>query len=189
MVLDEGAEDAGIGLGEALIRFLDEPSLRGCGIAGDVGPGIALAAGGAVDIQLGDVDRKAERGQLGQAAVHRIEGNGDIEVGLRADGPDGHFFLLQRLDQLDELLPLGGIFQAVVIVAEDGVRIRLMGVFKGLFDKVRTDDQRPWRLTKKIRRGAIRDRLIDHVPDFDFAFVAADDRVDVLSHPFQQLLA
>ena len=109
-------------------------------------------------------------------------------MGLRADGHDRDVLRLQRLDQSDEFVAFCRVFQAVVVVAEDRIRIRFVGVFEGLGDEVRPDDLRPERVPQDVR-AAVGDGLVHDVPDLDLALVAADNGVDVIVHPLEQLLA
>jgi hypothetical protein len=97
-MLEKGAEDSVIGIGQRAVGVTDQPSLRGGGIGGDVGPRGPLAALDAVDVQFGDVDRQPERLHLGQGLIHRLERGRDIEVGLRADGMDGDALIPQGPD-------------------------------------------------------------------------------------------
>ncbi len=45
---------------------------------------------------------------------------------------------------------LAGFSKPVVVVAEDGLRIRFVGVFEGLGDEVGTDDLQPERVSQDV---------------------------------------
>src|SRR5688572_23487818 len=64
-----------------------------------------------------------------------------------------------------------------------------MSVCKRLADEVRPDDFEPKRISQHVRAGAIGNGLVDHIPHFDPAFVAADNGVDVLTHSLKQFVA
>ena len=109
-------------------------------------------------------------------------------MGLRADGHDRDVLRLQRLDQSDEFVAFCRILQTIIVVAEDRIRIRFVGVFEGLGDEVRPDDLQPERVPQDVR-AAVGDGLVHDVPDLDLALVAADHGVNVIVHPLEQLLA
>ena len=92
-------------------------------------------------------------------------------MGLRADGHDRNLQRLQRLDQRDEFAAFGRILQRVVVVAEDGLWIRFVGVFERLGDEVGPDDLQPERVSQDVR-AAVGQCFVDDVPDLDLALVA-----------------
>ncbi len=100
----------------------------------------------------------------------------------------GTFCSCSDLDQRDELAAFGRVLERVVVVAEDGIRVGLVGVLERLGDEVGSDDLEPERVPQDAG-AVVRDGLVDNVPDLDLALVAADDGVNVLTHPLEQLLA
>ena len=66
LVLDEEAKQVRPLLGSALVGLGDEFAGGGGGVFGDFRAGVALAAGGAVDVEFGNVDGQAEGFQLGE---------------------------------------------------------------------------------------------------------------------------
>ena len=97
-------------------------------------------------------------------------------MGLRTNGHDRDVLCLQRLDQSDELAAFCRILQRVIVVAEDRIRVRFVGVFKRLGDEVRPDDLHPGRVPQDVG-AAVGNGLVDDVPDLDLALVTADHGV------------
>ena len=147
-MLEEGFKNAGIGHGEFFVSLRHQSSIGGRRISANVPTESPLTAHGSIHVEFGDMNGKAERFHFREALIHGVEGHGDIDVSLCADGPDGHLFILQSLDEGDQFFPLRRILQTVVVVAEDGVGIRLVGKLERLFNEVRPDDDRPRRLAQ-----------------------------------------
>ena len=95
--------------------------------------------------------------------------------------------LLQLVDQGNQLPAFGRVLQPVIIVAKDRLRIGFVGVLEGLGDEIRPDDLQPERIAQEIS-ATVSDRLVDHVPDLDLTFIPANHRVNMVAHPFEQLL-
>src|SRR5580765_4490314 len=108
-------------------------------------------------------------------------------MGLRTDGVDGHLLLLERVDQGDELLALGGVLQSVIVVTENRLRVRLVRELERLGDEVRPDDLQPQGVPQNVR-ATVGDGLVDDVPALDLSPVTAHHRVNVLAHPLEQLI-
>ena len=102
---------------------------------------------------------------------------------------DRHALFLEGADQGQELRPLHGVLEAVVVVAEDGGGIRLVGEAERVGDEVGTDDLGPQRAAQHVRAVAVGDGLVDDVPGLHASLVAADDGVDVFAHAGEQFLA
>ena len=165
---------------QGLVEHLaDQAALGGGGVVRDVRSESTLAAFRAVDVEFGDVDRQAERLHFAQRLVLLLEARRrNVDVRLRADRHDRDLLFLERLDQRDELAALGRVLQPIVVIAEDRVRVRFVGVLKSLGDEVRPDDLEPRRLPQG---PVLVERLVDHVPLDNLAAEVSDDGMDVVA--------
>ena len=64
-----------------------------------------------------------------------------------------------------------------------------MRVFERLGNEIRTDNLLPERISKQFFAATIGQRLVNHVPRFDFALVMADNGTNVIVHSLEQLIA
>src|SRR6185436_13633918 len=89
----------------------------------------------------------------------------------------------------DELLALGRILQAIVVVTKNRVGIGFVRVLKRLGDEVRPDDFQPKRVPQNVRASAVGDGLVHNVPGFDLTLVVSNDGVNMFAHSLQQFVA
>ena len=83
------------------------------------------------DVELGDRDLDAERGELLQHRLERRRHLPDDEVALEADTVDRHALLLQRLDEVEHRGRLcAGLLDVVVVDVQLRVRVRRAGGLK-----------------------------------------------------------
>ena len=171
--------------------------LQGALPVGDLGSALTEAEAAAhvlvdPDVQLGEVDVLDDGGIELDGVVHLFHGRAiDIVVGLHADAVDGNAGVLHALDEVVDALALGGLGVIVVVVEQEGVRVRLVGILEGLVDELLTGDLVHRGVAELGPAGidrAVGHGLIDHVPAVHDILVAVHDGLDVVLHVGIELL-
>ena len=107
-------------------------------------------------------------------------------VRLVADAVDAQLPRLKIANELDHAGALGRLLEIEVVVVQLGVRIGLVRELERLGHVVVADADLPRRFPQ---RPVLVDRFVDDVPAVDLAFVAPDDRPDVIAHAREQRVA
>ena len=171
--------------------------LQGALPVGDLGRALVEAEAAAhvlidPDVQLGEVDVLDDGGIELDGVVHLFHGRAvDIVVGLHADAVDGDAGVLHALDEVVDALALGGLGVIVVVVEQEGVRVRLVGILEGLVDELLAGDlvhRGVAELGTARPDGAVGHGLVHHVPAVDDVLVAVHDGLDVVLHVGVELL-
>src|SRR5690606_12674851 len=117
-------------------------------------------------------------------------GNGDraqLVVGLKATGIDRGALLLQLPHELDQLLALAGLIEAVVVVDQESVRVLGARRLEGRDDEIDAAGARKHRVAEQ-RLSIVRERLVDDVPRAHGIAITLDDGADMsLDSPEQRL--
>ncbi len=155
--------------------------------AGDVEAvpgGVGVRVGGGLgEVEFGELDVHAERGEVGQGGLEAGRRAAGAEVALEADAVDGHAAGLEVLDHVVDALGLGvgPVLDVVVVVAELGRGVGVPGGAEGLLDEAVAQHV--------LEHGAavpaaavVGERLVDHVPGVDLALVVGHLLGDVVVH-------
>lgn len=191
-VFVEDLENAGVLLGLALEDFGRAAVFVGIyfgeGFAFGAVVGPPAGAGNDVDIEFGDDDFHAEFFHFGEGVFEGFVGDGiEFVMALEADGVDGDVLRAHGFDEANHFGKLRGEFVVVIVVDEEGVRIGGVGVFEGFGDEIFAARFAPDGGAEVIR--AVVEGFVDDIPHGDFAFVTANDGVDVGFHAAEEEFA
>src|ERR1041384_72256 len=89
-MLEERAENSRVGIGQLFLGVADEATLSRSGVVANVRAEATLTTGGTVHVEFRDMDGQTQGGDFRERLIHRLEARRDVEVGLRANGVDGH---------------------------------------------------------------------------------------------------
>lgn len=141
-----------------------------------------------VDVEFGDNDFDVEAFHLGEGFFDGLEGNGiEFVMALEADGVNGNALGAERFDEANGLLEFGAGFVVVIVVDEEGVWIGGVGELESFDDEIFAAEFAPGGGSEIV--CAVVEGFVDDVPHGDFAFVTADDCVDVDFHGAEEFFA